>query len=221
MYNNYMSRTYFENVYRTGSDVWSHIPYHKEIAKYIESMPGEYPYSLELGVGRGLSLFPLKNTKHRLFGLDTNTQVIRETKEEIKKQKITNMAVIEAPANNIPFTDSSFDLVCDGGLFTYLNDKEIKQVMNEIKRVLKPGGFFLHVGYSPNTTRLYGYTVKNREAVQEFEKFGVVHRIFSKKYLVENFLNDFEEVFHDEREYDSRTDPGDMLRIDFVGFKKK
>ncbi|HEY1041698.1 MAG TPA: class I SAM-dependent methyltransferase [Candidatus Paceibacterota bacterium] len=217
-----MSRTYFENVYRTGSDVWSHIPYHQEIAQYIDSMPGEHPYILELGVGRALSLLPLKNTRHKLFGIDTNPQVIRETKEQIRKEKIKNIGVVEASADEIPFTDEAFDLVSDGGIFTYLSDEEIFRVVKEVERVIKPNGFFLHIGYSIKTTSLYGYRPRKDELQsQEFIKFGVPHRIFSEHFLKNRFLKHFDQVFHEERTYDSRTDPGEQLVLNFIGYQRK
>ncbi len=213
---------YFDNAYRTGSDIWSHIPYHKEITRVIESLSINNPYTLELGVGHGLSLLALKNTRHKLFGIDTNMQVIKELKEDIKNHRIKNIGVMVANADQIPFVDASFDLVCDGGILTYAQDTEMVNIFKEIERVLKPDGYYLHVSYSTKTSKIYGYAPNKEDLfVQEFTKFGISHRIYPEKYLKNRYLRNFNEMFHEEHTFDSRTDPGEELVISLTGFQKK
>lgn len=224
-HNRYMNEAanfYFDNAYRTGSDIWSHIPYHKEITRVIDSLPIDNPYILELGVGHGLSLLPLKHTRHKLFGIDTNEQVIKELRENIKHHSIKNMGVLVGNAEQVPFHDKSFDLICDGGILTYAQDSEMVNIFSEIERVLKPDGYYLHVSYSTKTSKIYGYTPNKDDLfVQEFTKFGVMHRMYPEKYLKNRYLRNFNELFHEEYLYDSRTDPGEELVITLTGFQKK
>lgn len=51
--------------------------------------------------------------------------------------------IIKADITNLPFDDGSFDTVFCTEVLEHLEDKDLKKGVQEVFRVLKPGGFFI------------------------------------------------------------------------------
>ncbi|MBN1870932.1 MAG: class I SAM-dependent methyltransferase [Candidatus Omnitrophica bacterium] len=51
------------------------------------------------------------------------------------------MTYIDAPSEQIPFSDQHFDIVCSFNSLDHVFD--VHQTLKEIKRIVKPGGYFL------------------------------------------------------------------------------
>jgi ubiquinone/menaquinone biosynthesis C-methylase UbiE len=51
---------------------------------------------------------------------------------------VTNVEFVEGEAEQLPFTDASFDVVISNGLIDLIPDKDA--VFSELNRVLVPGG---------------------------------------------------------------------------------
>jgi len=87
---------------------------------------------LDIGCGNG------KYMNYRddinIKGIDISTNLI-----EICKKK--GFDVIKAPMTDIPFTDNKFDgIICIASYHHLNNDDDRKKTLNEIYRILKPGG---------------------------------------------------------------------------------
>lgn len=95
---------------------------------------------LEIGCGSGCDL--LQFSKHGAIatGVDITPRHL-----ELARQRVGTLAtVVEADARNLPFPDASFDYVYSHGVLHHSD--EPRKIVNEIFRVLRPGGRFnVHV----------------------------------------------------------------------------
>jgi fatty-acid O-methyltransferase len=94
---------------------------------------------LDIGCGRGggVDLFNQNLSFSRVVGLDLNPQNIEYCTNNIKGVEFFNN-----DAENLPFKDNTFDFITNvESAHCYQN---IDSFFNEVKRVLKPGGFFLY-----------------------------------------------------------------------------
>ena len=97
--------------------------------------------ALEIGPGPGyLGLEWLKGTKGTtLTGLDVSTDMLEIAKGNASEYELTGRAkYLLADASDMPFRNNQFDCVFSSASLHEWG--EPKQVMNEIARVLKPGG---------------------------------------------------------------------------------
>jgi ubiquinone/menaquinone biosynthesis C-methylase UbiE len=97
--------------------------------------------ALEIGPGPGyLGLEWLKNTEGtKLKGLDISADMIAVAERNAKEYGLTSrVEYVRSNGNKMPFADSMFDAVFTNGSLHEWADP--KNTMNEIWRVLKPGG---------------------------------------------------------------------------------
>ena len=151
-------KNYFETAYKTGSDVWTHVTVKNQGKDFVERLaPGALV--LELGSGRGLFAKRLAESGFRVIGLDFAGDVVKRADEEVKNWGLAGkLKFVEANALDIPFTDTSFDAVCDFGLFENLYKEDWQTYASEVARVLKPGGFYLNVSLSRETKNFYNFS---------------------------------------------------------------
>lgn len=99
---------------------------------------------LEIGSGTGVN-FPIYNVAEAVYAIEPNPAMIE--KSIIKKDNaVVPIHIVNAGAEQLPFLDNSFDTVVATLVFCTIPNVDL--ALNEIKRVLKPGGnilFFEHV----------------------------------------------------------------------------
>ena len=91
---------------------------------------------LEIGAGTGIHTHSLLETGAFVVATDispNSVQIIKKKYKEYSDKLIAKVADMEL----LPFDNETFDVVCSAGSLSY-GDNQI--VMNEIHRVLKPGG---------------------------------------------------------------------------------
>jgi ubiquinone/menaquinone biosynthesis C-methylase UbiE len=212
-------RNYFEIAYRTGSDVWTHIPYH-HIAMQV--LPPLVPDAmvLDLGAGRGLWISKLVADGNRAIGLEYIPEIVRKGNQDIKLHGFADRArFIEGDVRDIPLVDQSFDAVTDIGTVQHLDPVDWDQYASEIRRVVKPGGYVMTVVLSKETSRFLGFLPK-KSSQSQFEKFNVSYYFFSKEEM-NNLFESRNMVLVDQRIefFDARTDPGDQVALLFSLYK--
>lgn len=153
---------------------------------------------LDLGCGTGDTLKLISNIREScegLVGLDIS-------KNRIEIAKRTNPAIkwLEGSMTCLPFGDKSFDLVTAFVSFMFLmNNDDLYQTMEEIKRVVKPGKYFIlyencidedkeHRCFKPEQLyalgQVHGFTPINVIGLfKHFEKHG---RNFSTAYAADS-----------------------------------
>lgn len=189
-------KKYFETAYRTGSDIWTHLPMKERGEMLMEQLPLG-ALILDVGSGRGLFAKQLAEAGFSVIGIDFEGNIIKKTNEEIKNWKLEGkLKFVEGSALDIPFTDDSFDGVCDFGLMENLYKEDWEQYASEVSRVLKPGGFYLNTSLSRETQHFLEFYPKSSES-GEFEKYGVHYHFFNKEEMKKIFNHELTSIKQD------------------------
>ncbi len=110
-------------------------PYLRPFAQF-ETAPGKDV--LEIGVGMGADhLEWARNNPKSLTGIDLTERAIRFTASRLSLYNLTSDLRV-ADAENLPFSDASFDLVYSFGVLHHSPDTP--HAIREVCRVLRPGG---------------------------------------------------------------------------------
>ncbi|WP_051670318.1 class I SAM-dependent methyltransferase [Bryobacter aggregatus] len=100
---------------------------------------------LEVAVGSGemFSRIAERNSKGLNVGVDISPEMAAMTMQRMRREHPKINCTIEASdARMMPFRDQSFDAVMCCYLLELLASNDIVRTLNEVKRVLKPGGTF-------------------------------------------------------------------------------
>jgi ubiquinone/menaquinone biosynthesis C-methylase UbiE len=92
--------------------------------------------ALDIGCGFGGLLLSMQPHFESIYGIDIDKLYV-----EWAKKRNPSAEVIWGDANQLPWSDNSFDLVCATDVFEHINYLSQENVANEIMRVLKPGGY--------------------------------------------------------------------------------
>ena len=99
---------------------------------------------LEIGFGTGYCLklmADLVGRRGKVCGIDISPSMIQKTKTRLEKAGLTGRAELCcADATCLPFDDNIFDAVFMSFVLEVMDTPEIPRVLEETKRVLKPGG---------------------------------------------------------------------------------
>jgi len=92
---------------------------------------------LEVGCGAGVDLARFAKGGASVVGVDLSSSAIDLARANFEQQGLTGDFRV-ADGEALPFEDNSFDLVCAHGVVQYTADP--KRLVEECRRVLKPGG---------------------------------------------------------------------------------
>ncbi len=97
---------------------------------------------LDDGCGAGRHVMFLAENGYVPYGIDYSLEGVKYTKSLLAAANRVDLAknIINASCDKLPFEDGSFDGVISFGVLYYLEEDGIKDAVNEIVRVLKPGG---------------------------------------------------------------------------------
>lgn len=124
-------------------DVWYQTPLgslsdrlEKELVfSLIDIKPGELV--LDVGCGTGNYTIELVKRGVDAIGIDSSEEMVAYARIKAKNANIET-SFHTSDAMNLPFPDSTFDMVISNGLLCFL--KEPEKALMEMRRVLKPGG---------------------------------------------------------------------------------
>ncbi len=151
---------------------------------------------LEIGCGNGLV------TKHLaedyiadVTGIDIDPQQIEMARSSV--DGLENLRYLEADATDLPFGESSFDVVFSFGVLHHI--KDWLDALKEVKRVLKPGGYFVYADiiYPERITEMdsssslsFGLVTIDIDQLNSFlERFGftTIHSQWQKRLVCKNY----------------------------------
>jgi len=99
---------------------------------------------LDIGCGAGVdAIIAAKMTRPSgtVTGIDLVPEMLAKAKENARLAGVDNALFQESGAEQLPFSDNSFDVVISNGVFNLVVDKA--KALGEVLRVLKPGGRFM------------------------------------------------------------------------------
>jgi len=94
---------------------------------------------LEIGVGTGRIALPLARNGYRYTGVDLSSEMMRALRAKPGQHRV---ALVRADATRLPFAEHVFDAVVAVHIFHLIG--EWPAAMDEVRRVLRPGGVLLH-----------------------------------------------------------------------------
>lgn len=138
MFNNISGNYDFMNRIMTfGIDV----KWRKKVVKMVQKTNPETILDIATGTGDfAIMLAEIKPKK--ITGLDISKGMLEVGKEKVKEKKLDGLIeMVLGDSENLPFEDDSFDAVTVG--FGVRNFENLDKGLQEINRVLKPGGIFV------------------------------------------------------------------------------
>jgi len=151
---------------------------------------------LEVGCGNGVvSRYLAKRFHFNVVGIDIDREQIELAQKDIGG--IPNIRFLEADATNLPFADSSFDIVLSIGVMHHIANW--LDALKEIKRVLRAKGYFIYADliYPELITKLdrssrYSFglvTVRINDLNSFIEKngFTALHSKITKAFVCRNY----------------------------------
>jgi len=142
---------------------------------------------LDIATGTGDLIISLAESQaERLTGFDLSEGMLEIGRQKISKKKMDGrIEMIQGDSEAMPFEDHSFDVITVA--FGVRNFEHLEKGLQEIYRVLKPGGIFvvLETAVPTKTPYKQGYTIYSKYVLP------IIGRIFSKdpkayKYLCES-----------------------------------
>jgi ubiquinone/menaquinone biosynthesis C-methylase UbiE len=142
---------------------------------------------LDVGTGPGWLLKTLyqASPKFQITGLDISAAMVAKARENIEQAGLCDVIkIVEGQVNNLPFDDSTFDMVVSTGSIHHWKDPTAG--LNEIYRILKHDGYALIYDLVSDTPKSVMQT-----AWQEFGKLKI--------FLL--WLHAFEEPFYSHKKF--------------------
>lgn len=103
---------------------------------------------LDIGSGAGHTALAFAPFVKQCIGLDLTEDMVRVATDLARDRRAENVSFRQGNAEQLPFQDASFDIVTCR--FAAHHFADVRQVMREVKRVLKTKGIFLLVDhYAP------------------------------------------------------------------------
>lgn len=152
-----MSVEYVEKVYNRYSSVYDLIfgkIFHsgrEKAPELLQLQPGMH--LLEVGIGTGLSI-PQLPRSCTITGIDLSQKMLNEAEKRVKKLGRGNVSLHKMDATQMSFPDSSFDRILAAYFISTVPDPVA--VVQEMKRVCKPGGYLLFLNHFQSENRILG-----------------------------------------------------------------
>jgi SAM-dependent methyltransferase len=106
---------------------------------YVNLNDGEVV--LDLGCGAGLDLYFYSQAvgpTGKVYGVDISEAMVKKARTNMNEIGANNVEIKVGRSTDIPLEDNAVDIVASNGIYNLTPDKEA--AMNEVFRVLKPGG---------------------------------------------------------------------------------
>jgi len=159
---------------------------HEQLVKYV-NITAHFPAmrALDIGFGSGVNMKFLYEKGFLVHGIEVSKSAIDKVTEKTRKWSMTfDLIAYESPF--LPFSDCIFGFICSVEAIYY--NIELESVIDEIYRILVPGGKIYITFRTPNHdvikyhARFVGETLMEwNEDMPEKEMAGIRFRCFKNK----------------------------------------
>ncbi len=130
---------------------------------FLDAGCGDGYFSIEAALKLGL--------KSTIIAIDIHKESLEKLKQEVKKRKLSNIEIIEADiTKKLPLKDKSIDVYFVSNVLHGFDEKEKKELVKEIKRLLKIDGKFIVIEFKKEPTPV-GPPLEIRISEEELKKF--------------------------------------------------
>ncbi len=105
---------------------------------------------LDLCCGKGQTTQFLVQKSSQVIGLDASSTAIERAKKVVPEATYVN-----ALAEKMPFSNQDFDLVHSSVALHEMESEQLREIIKEVYRVLKPGGIFAFIDLHKPTNPLF------------------------------------------------------------------
>lgn len=109
---------------------------------------------LEIGFGKGLSLTSYRNAD-RVFAVEIDDKGVRNAQHLLDKHRISNVFPMKGSVEELDFENNFFDHVTCSFTLCSVNDQ--RKAIQEIYRVLKPGGTFIALEHTLSNSPFFSF----------------------------------------------------------------
>lgn len=136
----------------------------------LDAQPGDHIIDLGSGTGEpALTLARRMNGHIQITGIDAAEGMVKVAQKKVTNEHLPGINFTTMPAEHMEFDDNSFDrALCRFGVMLF---EDPLQGLKEMRRVLKPGGYFaLAVWSTPETMRtlFWSYEVFKHRIDEEY-----------------------------------------------------
>ena len=130
---------------------------------FLDAGCGDGYFSIEAALKLGL--------KSTIIAIDIYKESLEKLKQEVKKRKLSNIEIIEADiTKKLPLKDKSIDVYFVSNVLHGFDEKEKKELVKEVKRLLKKDGKFIVIEFKKEPTPV-GPPLEIRISEEELKKF--------------------------------------------------
>ena len=97
---------------------------------------------LEIGCGVGNNIIPIAKLGYEAYGIDISDYAILEAKKRSLQENV-KIKLASGNVEKLPYESNFFSFVIDRSVLTCTSPEVITRALDEILRVLKPGGIFM------------------------------------------------------------------------------
>ncbi|MGF1992571.1 MAG: class I SAM-dependent methyltransferase [Nostoc sp. ZfuVER08] len=105
---------------------------------------------LDLCCGSGQATQLLVKLSQNVTGLDASPFSLQRA-----RQNVPSASYVQAFAEEMPFADCLFDVVHTSAALHEMQPQQLRKIINEVYRVLKPGGVFTLVDFHTSTNPIF------------------------------------------------------------------
>jgi len=136
-----------------------------ELMEYILThTPGR---ALDLGCGSGTNVITLAKHGWKATGVDFAYRAITVAKRKIRQENV-EVQLITGDVTDLTMLRNPFDFILDIGCYHLLENENIQKYVNNILRLMKPGGTYLLWGFFSSNEKFKRLTDKH---IKELNKF--------------------------------------------------
>jgi ubiquinone/menaquinone biosynthesis C-methylase UbiE len=115
-----------------------------ELTEFVD--PGNGEVVLDAGCGAGSNIFLLASKVRRMVAMDYAESAIVRCRRRLRRTDMAGVELIRGDIRQIPLPDDSVDKVICISVLQYLNDVDVREALQEFRRVTRSGGVVvLHV----------------------------------------------------------------------------
>jgi len=157
-----------------------------------EDMPRLIPYFraqgakriLDLGCGSGRHIVFLAKHDFEVHGVDVSPVGIKLAKRWMEDEKLAASLIIGSIYNKLPYANAFFDAVISVQVIHHNTAENIRRLIAEIWRVLKPAGlFFATIPMYKNQAKRFQQIEENTFLPLDGREKGIPHHIFDEEQI--------------------------------------